>query len=123
MRKGQNFLIYRIKEFFNFLEDLDLLKTTIGVFINMMADDATRMIFKTERGITKLIKLLSQYGEIDWSLSTLICQVIWNYCIDTTNICFIIDEFDVNQLLGLLADYLGKILRLILILYQRFTAL
>lgn len=90
-------------------DDIDLLHTTMGVFVNLMADFQSRVIFKEHCGIGKLIRILNTLGEIDWSLSMLTCQVIWNYCIDSTNLNEVFEGTEIEDLLCTLAEYLGKI--------------
>lgn len=86
-----------------------MLHTTMGVFVNLMADFQTRIIFKENDGIFKLIRILQIYGELDWSLSMLTCQVIWNYCIDSTNLHEVFEGTEIEELLCILAEYLGII--------------
>lgn len=86
---------------------MELLRTTMGVFVNLMADNKNRKIFRSNEGVVKSIKILQIFGEYDWPLSMLICQVLWNYCIDSTNLYEVFTESEVEQLLGVLADFLG----------------
>ncbi|ERL91825.1 armadillo repeat-containing protein 2 isoform X1 [Dendroctonus ponderosae] len=85
-----------------------LLKTTIGVFVNLMSDNRARKLFKSCGGVSKLISLLTKYCENDWLLGSLICQVLWNYCIDTVDLYELLTEEEIHQLLILLADYLDE---------------
>lgn len=80
----------------------------MGVFVNLMADFQSRIIFKEHNGIHKLIRILQIYGELDWSLSMLTCQVIWNYCIDSTNLHEVFEGSEIEELLCILAEYLGN---------------
>lgn len=88
--------------------DLGLLKTTIGVFVNLMSDNRSRLLFKKLGGVNKLITILSNYCEHDWLLGTLICQVLWNYSIDTIDLYELFSDAEIQQLLVLLADYLDE---------------
>ncbi|KYB28498.1 armadillo repeat-containing protein 2 isoform X1 [Tribolium castaneum] len=88
--------------------DLTLLKTTIGVFVNLMADNKSRNLFKNQGGVAKLITILKNYGQNDWLLGMLVCQVIWNYCIDTMDLYELIPDDEIQQLLVILADYLDE---------------
>ena len=94
----------------NILEkvDLTLLKTTIGVFVNLMADNKSRNLFKNQGGVSKLIAILTNFAQNDWLLGMLVCQVIWNYCIETADLYELIPDDEIQQLLVILADYLGK---------------
>lgn len=87
---------------------MDLLHTTMGVFVNLMSDFQSRIIFKEYNGINKLIRVLQIYGELDWSLSMLTCQVIWNYCIDSTNLNEVFEASEIEDLLCVLAEYLDE---------------
>lgn len=94
--------------FFFFLDDIVLLRTTAGVFVNLMADQKNRLALRNQNGIFKLVNILNNFGQIDWSLAMLVCQVIWNYCIDTTNLYELITDEEIQQLMAILIDYLGK---------------
>ncbi|XP_066248328.1 armadillo repeat-containing protein 2 isoform X2 [Euwallacea similis] len=85
-----------------------LLKTTIGVFVNVMSDIRARKLFKTSGGIKKLVSVLTKHCESDWLLGCLVCQVLWNYCIDTTDLNELFSDEEINELLILLADYLDE---------------
>ncbi|KAL1496983.1 hypothetical protein ABEB36_008021 [Hypothenemus hampei] len=85
-----------------------LLKTTIGVFVNLMSDNRARKLFQRCKGVSKLIDILGKYSENDWLLGSLVCQVFWNYCIDTVDLYTLFNEQEIQQLLVLLADYLDE---------------
>ncbi|KAF5303070.1 hypothetical protein FQR65_LT08399 [Abscondita terminalis] len=89
-------------------DEINLLKTTMGVFVNLMADNKTRILFKNSGGITKLIRILKRFGECDWALTMLVCQVLWNFCIDSVNLYELISDSEMQQLLTILADYLDE---------------
>ncbi|KAJ8918425.1 hypothetical protein NQ315_008122 [Exocentrus adspersus] len=91
-----------------FTVDPTLLKTTIGVFVNLMSDNRSRILFKKKGGVGKLIEILKEFCENDWSLGSLVCQVLWNYCIDTIDLYELLSEKEIQQLLVLLADYLDE---------------
>lgn len=88
--------------------DPTLLKTTIGVFVNLMSDNRSRVLFKKKEGVAKLVKILKDFCETDWLLGNLVCQVLWNYCIDTIDLYELLSDAEIQQLLILLADYLGS---------------
>lgn len=94
-------------------DDLVLLRTTIGVFVNLMADSKNRLILRNKGGVFKLIDILNNYGQYDWSLSMLICQVLWNFCIDSIDLYELISETEIQQLMAILVDYLGTLFILI----------
>lgn len=109
MIKVKNEIIKRVSSKCIISDDINLLKTTIGVFVNLMADNKSRTLFKDSEGLPKLIKILDIYGQDDWSLSMLICQVMWNYCIETTNLFDLISDSEMQSIMGILVDYLGKL--------------
>lgn len=84
------------------------MKTTIGVLVNLMADGNSRFLLKQADGVSKMVNVLHQYGQNDWSLAMLICQVIWNYCIDNTNLYDLLSDGEIEQMMAILIDYLGK---------------
>lgn len=90
------------------LGDTMLLRTTVGVFVNLMADNKSRLAFKNQGGVLQLINILNMKGMQDWSLHMLVCQALWNYCIEITNLYELFSEVEVQELLKILADYLGK---------------
>ncbi|KAF5287727.1 hypothetical protein FQA39_LY15747 [Lamprigera yunnana] len=108
----RNYLIQ--KNIFNSLikildeDEINLLKTTVGVFVNLMADTKTRLLFMNSGGTTKLIYILNRHGQCDWSLTMLVCQVLWNFCIDSVNLYELITDSEMQQLLTILADYLDE---------------
>ncbi|XP_045470779.1 armadillo repeat-containing protein 2 isoform X2 [Harmonia axyridis] len=83
-----------------------ILKTTMGVFVNLMADNKSRTLFKKSGGVKKLIAILEKYGQNDWLMGTLVCQALWNYAIDSIDLYDLFTEDEVQKLLVLLADYL-----------------
>nr|CAD7196400.1 unnamed protein product [Timema douglasi] len=88
--------------------DRELLCTTAGVLINLMADWDKRLAFKQDGGAGRLINILSKYGEGDWQLATLVCQALWNYCSETTDLYSAFTVEEMNSLFGLLADSLDE---------------
>lgn len=74
-----------------------------------MADNKNRITLRNAGGISKLINVLNNYGQYDWSLAMLVCQVIWNFCIDSINLYELISDNELEQLMAILVDYLGKL--------------
>jgi hypothetical protein len=58
----------------------------------------------------RLTRVLNDFGEGDWQLATLICQALWNYCIESTNLHEALGIDETNHLLGILVDLLGKVI-------------
>ena len=56
-------------------------------------------------GVERCIRVLeSCLDEQDWSLACLVCQALWNYCIDSNNITeSIVDEESLCNLEGILS--------------------
>ncbi|KAJ1528630.1 hypothetical protein ONE63_007025 [Megalurothrips usitatus] len=83
----------------------ELLRSTTGVLVNLMADADKREALQHTQGISRLIALLLYHGESDWQLASLICQVLWNFCIDMTNLSWLGTE-QTSQLVEVLVDFL-----------------
>lgn len=92
-----------------FSDESRILKTTMGVFVNLMADNKSRSLFKKKGGVKKLIAILEKFGQSDWLTGTLVCQGLWNYAIDSLDLYELFAEDEIQKLLVLLADYLGEI--------------
>lgn len=103
-------------------DDIILLKTTIGVFVNLMADGKNRLALRNRNGVFKMIDILHNYGQCDWSLAMLVCQVLWNFCIDSIDLYELITDAEIQQLMVILVDYLGTIYFIIFLqqLYKCF---
>lgn len=74
----------------------------------MMTDGKSRLIFQKKEGVYKLIDILNNFGQYDWSLSMLVCQVLWNFCIDSVDLYELITEMEMQQLMAILVDYLDE---------------
>ncbi|GJQ70464.1 hypothetical protein Trydic_g22876 [Trypoxylus dichotomus] len=88
--------------------DINLLRTTVGVFVNLMSENKNRISLRNSGGISKLIAVMNNYGQYDWSLAMLVCQVIWNYCIDSVNLYELITDNELEQLTAVLVDFLDE---------------
>ncbi|KRT79513.1 hypothetical protein AMK59_6765 [Oryctes borbonicus] len=73
-----------------------------------MADNKNRIALRNAGGISKLIAVMNNYGQYDWSLAMLVCQVIWNYCIDSVNLYELISDSELEQLTAVLVDFLDE---------------
>uniref|UniRef100_A0A1B6CHS7 Armadillo repeat-containing protein 2 n=1 Tax=Clastoptera arizonana TaxID=38151 RepID=A0A1B6CHS7_9HEMI len=89
-------------------ENRDLLCTTTGVLVNLMGDWDKRLAFKEDNGVAKLITILEKKGENDWKLSCLVCQALWNFCIDSTHLYAAFGIQATNRLLSILIDLLDE---------------
>lgn len=83
-----------------------ILRTTVGVFVNLLVDNKSRFMFRNKKGVMQLVQILNSHGH-DWLLAMLVCQALWNYCIDTANLYELISEEEIQELLSILADSLG----------------
>jgi hypothetical protein len=59
--------------------------------------------------IARLTRVLSKFGEGDWQLAMLICQTLWNYCTESTDLHAALGIDETNHLLAILVDFLGKV--------------
>lgn len=82
------------------------LRTAVGVFVNLLVDNKSRLMFKNKKGVSQMVNILNTHGH-DWILAMLICQALWNLCIDTKNLYELIPEEEMQELLSILADSLG----------------
>ena len=57
----------------------ELVYIVIGVLINIMTDPENRHMLKKEKGVKKLVEILTDVGPTDWQLSSMICQLLMNY--------------------------------------------
>ncbi|KAF0770122.1 armadillo repeat-containing protein 2 [Aphis craccivora] len=63
--------------------DIELLVVCCGVLVNMTSDENNRQAFKNYNGVSKMVNILRSSGERNWTLSSLICQTLWNVCSDS----------------------------------------
>ena len=68
----------------------DIIFSTCGILINIMADRNNHALFKKLGGVTKLVQVLKERAETDWLLGGLICQILWNFSenIESAAHCF-----------------------------------
>ncbi|XP_049839067.1 armadillo repeat-containing protein 2 isoform X1 [Schistocerca gregaria] len=89
-------------------DDRELLCATVGVLINMMSDWDKRLALRQLGGIRRLITILSKYGESDWQLATFVCQALWNFCTESSDVHAALGHEETSDLLKILADYLDE---------------
>ncbi|KAG8307964.1 Armadillo repeat-containing protein 2 [Homalodisca vitripennis] len=89
-------------------ENRELLCTVTGVLVNLMADWDKRLAFKEDNGINRLLEVLERQGEQDWQLASLVCQALWNFCIDSTHLYAALGIQPTNHLLAVLIDLLDE---------------
>lgn len=79
--------------------DRDLVSALVGIVINLMSDKRLRPAFKAEKGVQRSIDLLySCLEEKDWDLGSLVCQALWNYCIDCQQLSEVIETKHIIEL-------------------------
>lgn len=88
--------------------DREIVYIACGVLINFMVDEEKREILKRERGITKLVEVLRDFGRGDWELAGMVCQTLWNYSgkITSSNACF--GNTEAQELSEILIDFLDR---------------
>lgn len=88
--------------------DKEIVYIACGVLINFMVDEEKRTVLKRERGVTKLVEVLRDFGRGDWELAGMVCQILWNYSgkITSSNACF--GEHETQELMEILIDFLDK---------------
>lgn len=86
----------------------EIVYTSCGVLINLMADENRRPTLKQEGGINKLTDVLRDYGRSDWQLAGMVCMTLWNYSENIVNSNDMFGEQETNDLTELLVDYLDE---------------
>ncbi|KAL1455150.1 hypothetical protein WDU94_009265 [Cyamophila willieti] len=90
-------------------DDRELKLTTIGVLVNTMPDEDKRNIFRQDKGLEKFLMILGETKQTrDWEMGCLICQGIWNYMIDSSDIVDICGENNTFMLIDLLITLLDE---------------
>jgi len=79
--------------------DRDFVSALVGIVINLMSDKRLRPSFKVAQGVQRSIDLLYSCLEIkDWDLACLVCQALWNYCIDCHQLSEVIEPKHIVEL-------------------------
>ncbi|KAI5732296.1 hypothetical protein M8J77_024523 [Diaphorina citri] len=90
-------------------DDRELKLTTVGVLVNTMPDEDKRDIFKKDKGLEKFLFILEETKQTrDWEMGCLICQGVWNYMIDTTDVVDVCGENNTFMLIDLLITLLDE---------------
>lgn len=82
--------------------------TACGVLINLMIDEQIKPKLKEEDGIKKLVDVLRDFGKHDWQLSSMVCQILWNYSDKITNSSETFGEQEALELMDILTQYLDE---------------
>ncbi|KER33051.1 hypothetical protein T265_00955 [Opisthorchis viverrini] len=97
------------------IENLDsaqpeLVYSTLGVLINMMADIDQRSSFRQLGGLARLVAALRDFAGHDWQLAGLACKTLWNYTESPTQpISELIDVGTMQELYHLLTEFTDEI--------------
>lgn len=90
-------------------DDYELTGTLCGVLVNLLGDWERRTQFKDLNGPEYLRKVLeTATPKHDWILSRIVCQGLWNFLIDTSNIPLALNELETDYIQGVLAEYLDE---------------
>lgn len=82
--------------------------TACGVLINLMIDENIKPKLKEEDGIKKLVDVLRDFGKHDWQLSSMVCQILWNYSDKITSSSETFGDQEALELMDILAQYLDE---------------
>lgn len=82
--------------------------TVCGVLINLMSDEQLKPKLKEEDGIKKLVDVLRDFGKHDWQLSSMVCQILWNYSDKITSSTAMFGEQETLELMDILTQYLDE---------------
>ncbi|CAL8097660.1 unnamed protein product [Calicophoron daubneyi] len=84
----------------------ELVYSTLGVLINLMADVDQRPMFGQLGGLPRLTEALRDFAGHDWQLAGLACKTLWNYTEDPSEpIRNLIDDETLNELYELLVEF------------------
>ncbi|CAH0767990.1 unnamed protein product [Bemisia tabaci] len=64
----------------------ELLYNATGLLVNLLASQESRLLLKESDNIDKLVLILERRCENNWNLATLICQALWNFASDASDI-------------------------------------
>ncbi|KAL9969241.1 hypothetical protein ACROYT_G021436 [Oculina patagonica] len=82
--------------------------TACGVLINLMIDEQIKPKLKEEDGIKKLVDVLRDFGKHDWQLSSMVCQILWNYSDKITSSSETFGDQETLELKDILTQYLDE---------------
>lgn len=90
-------------------DDVELVATSCGVLVNLLSDWERRAPFRELRGPQILRDVLQKAAlQEDWLLSGIVCQALWNFLIDTSNVIAALGENEADYIQGDLAEYLDE---------------
>lgn len=90
-------------------EDFELVASSCGVMVNILGDWERRARFRELRGPLLLRDVLQRSAtQEDWLLAAIVCQALWNYLIDTTDLVAALGEDEADYIAGDLLQYLEE---------------
>lgn len=90
-------------------EDLELVASSCGVLVNILGDWERRATFRELKGPLLLRDVLQRSAtQEDWLLAAIVCQALWNYLIDTTDLVAALGEDEADYIAGDLMQYLEE---------------
>lgn len=89
--------------------DAELVDTSCGVLVNLLADWERRAPFRELRGPNQLRDVLQRAAtHEDWQLAATVCQALWNFLIDTANCVGALGATEADEIASDLAEYLDE---------------
>lgn len=85
-----------------------LLFAVCGILVNILGDDDKKEPFCQLKGIPKLLDILEDVGQQDWTLSGLVIQVLWNYCCGPGSSIDCLTKLEKNRLMSLLEKLISR---------------
>lgn len=90
-------------------EDFELVASSCGVMVNILGDWERRARFRELKGPLMLRDVLQRSAQQeDWLLAAIVCQALWNYMIDTTDLVAALGEDEADYIVGDLMQYLEE---------------
>lgn len=90
-------------------EDFELVASSCGVMVNILGDWERRARFRELKGPLLLRDVLQRSAmQEDWLLAAIVCQALWNYLIDTTDLVAALGEDEADYIAGDLMQYLEE---------------
>lgn len=90
-------------------EDFELVASSCGVMVNILGDWERRATFRELKGPLLLRDVLQRSAtQEDWLLAAIVCQALWNYLIDTTDLVAALGEDEQDYIAGDLVQYLEE---------------
>lgn len=90
-------------------EDFELVASSCGVLVNILGDWERRATFRELKGPVLLRDVLQRSAtQEDWLLAAIVCQALWNYLIDTTDLVAALGEDEADYIAGDLIQYLEE---------------